>query len=377
MAVGLALSVPGQRDRLLDVAPLTSSGVAVLAIVLAGVLLIARREYPVPVWVATVGLAVVASLDVGGNPQAVLPCLVAVYTVATRAPVRTVTVVTALTVLGPWSSVVALRSDDAVDALFALIGWAGAATAVGVAVRSQRIVIGAARQRAWDAERTADEQAQRRVAEERLRIARELHDIVAHHAAVITVQAGVARHLLPTDPAAAAQALDHVRDAGQLILREIPTLLGVLRTDEDDAPTAPTPRLAEAATLIEAARHAGLAVRTRQSGVPVALDPVTDLTAYRVVQEALTNAVKHGSGEAEVSVRYEGDTVVVEIRNPLPGPGAAPPGIPSGGNGLIGMRERMAAVGGDLQVGLVGDVWVVRAVFGTVAPVTPERVARA
>lgn len=373
LAVAVALTVHDPRDPLRSTPQVTSSSLAVVCIVLAGAVLIGRRDRPLPAWAVSFGLCLAAGIAAGGSALAVFPALVAVYTVATRCAFRTVAVVAVVTALLPTLAAVPATDGPAGAVLFLLVAWVATATAAGLAVRNQRAVVGAARQRAVEAERTADEHAQRRVAEERLRIARELHDVVAHHVAVITVQAGVARHLLPTDPTAATVALDHVREASQLILQEIPTLLGVLRTDEDDSPTAPTPRLAEVADLVEAARNAGLAVRSRQRGAPVELDAITDLAAYRVVQEALTNAAKHGDGEAEVSIANAAERVVVEVRNR---PAASSSGS-TPGHGLIGMRERVTAAGGELEVGRSGAEWVVRAALPVTRPAAPDGAADA
>jgi signal transduction histidine kinase len=226
--------------------------------------------------------------------------------------------------------------------------WGAAATAIGVAVRSSRATLAAAEARALQAEQTREEEAERRVSDERLRIARELHDVVAHHISVVNVQAGVARHLLDADPDQARAALDLVRDASKTVLSEMSTVVGLLRTAGEDAPTEPTPGLARVGELVDAVRQAGLDVTWTVSGDLDGLPPINDLTAYRVIQEALTNALKHGTGSATMVVTNRPEGVGIEVRNAVEHDGRQPSGS---GHGLIGMRERIDAVRGRLVTG--------------------------
>jgi signal transduction histidine kinase len=225
---------------------------------------------------------------------------------------------------------------------------------VGVAVRSQRAAVEAAEARARQAEATREEEAERRVTDERLRIARELHDVVAHHISVVNVQAGVARHLLESQPEQARNALTLVREASRTVLSEMSTVLGLLRTGEDETPMAPAPGLDGAGALVESMRRAGLEVVERTEGEPYGLPEIADLTAFRVVQESLTNALKHGTGTAQLVRDYSATAVVLEIRNPVRG--AAPPSV-GGGHGLVGMRERVTAMGGRFTAGPEPDGW--------------------
>jgi signal transduction histidine kinase len=185
------------------------------------------------------------------------------------------------------------------------------------------------------------------VIEERLHIARDVHDLVAHHVAVVNVQAGVATHLLRDQPDVAAAALDHVRTASGAILDELGTLLGVLRGSGDPAPpTEPTPGLADLQRLLDSIAVAGLEVDREVVGSPRPLPSAVDVSAYRIVQEALTNARRHGTGRATLTLGYETGRLRIEVRNGCAGDRPA-----GAGHGLLGMRERVVAVGGRLAAG--------------------------
>jgi signal transduction histidine kinase len=230
--------------------------------------------------------------------------------------------------------------------------WSIAVVAIADATRSRRAYISEVEDRAERAEATREEEARRRVAEERLRIARELHDVVAHHIAVINVQAGAAAHVLETRPEAVGPALIHIRRAADTVLKELASVVGVLRgEDELDAPTEPTRGLAKLSELLDAFAAAGLRVEHRQQGAARDLPAVVDLAAYRIVQESLTNAQKHGTGKASLSVTYAPHAVRIEVVNAV---GAYTSGSGSG-YGLVGMRERAAATGGSVTAGIEPD----------------------
>jgi signal transduction histidine kinase len=203
-------------------------------------------------------------------------------------------------------------------------------------------------------ERARAEQARQAVAEERLRLARELHDVVAHSISVIAVQSGVGAHVAKTQPEEAAKALAAIEATSRAALTELRRLLGVLRQeDEPQGDLAPVPGLADLDGLLAEVAKAGLAVRLQVEGRPAQLPAGVDLSAYRIVQEALTNVVKHaGPARAQVTIRYRDHEVMVEVTDD--GRGAAAPtgdGRARVGHGLIGMRERVAVFGGDLEVG--------------------------
>ncbi|MFE1177578.1 sensor histidine kinase [Streptomyces sp. NPDC058773] len=223
-----------------------------------------------------------------------------------------------------------------------VIAWVVAVVALSelVRVRRERLAEAAA-------ERAAAER--RRADEERLRIARELHDVLAHSISVINVQAGVGLALLDSDPEQARSALTTIKDASKEALGEVRQVLGALRTP-GDAPRSPAPGLDRLPELTEQARSAGLTVDVTTEGTPATLPPGTDLAAFRIVQEALTNVVRHsGSRTARVLLRHTPGAL--EIRVDDDGPATAGAGEPGGGNGLVGMRERAAALGGTVEAG--------------------------
>ncbi|MFG2681446.1 sensor histidine kinase [Streptomyces sp. NPDC048392] len=204
-----------------------------------------------------------------------------------------------------------------------------------------------ARRERWARERAERaDAARRRADEERLRIARELHDVLAHSVSVINVQAGVGLALLDTDPEQARAALSTIKDQSKEALGEVRQVLDTLRTP-GDAPRAPAPGLDRLPELVEQAASAGLTVEVE--GKPPHLSPGTGLAAFRIVQEALTNVVRHsGSRHARVRLGRDGDTPRLRVDDDGPATGAEAGG---GGNGLAGMRERAAALGGTIEAG--------------------------
>jgi signal transduction histidine kinase len=314
--------------------------------------LAARRRFSGPVLALSVasGLAVAAL----GLPPVVLglAILVAVYSVAAYS--------------GRWAALAGLAAAELGSAAVQLTpGRFQAPTVV-----SNGLVIGAAWllghfvgvRRAYTArlEQTAElqraraELARRAVAEERLRLARELHDVVAHSISVIAVQSGVGAHIANTQPEEAAKALAAIEATSRAALTELRRLLGVLRQEGDpQGSLAPVPGLADLDALLAEVAKAGLAVRLRVEGTASPLPAGVDLSAYRIVQEALTNVVKHaGPASAQVTVGYHDQDVTVEVTDD--GCGVAAPtgdGQARVGHGLIGMRERVAVFGGDLEAG--------------------------
>ncbi|XTP10876.1 sensor histidine kinase [Streptomyces albus subsp. chlorinus] len=200
--------------------------------------------------------------------------------------------------------------------------------------------------------REAEEAERRRAGEERLRVARELHDVLAHSISVINVQAGVGLALLDSDPAQARTALTTIKAASKEALGEVRQVLAALRSP-GEAPRAPAPGLGRLPELTGQAANAGLEVRTTTEGSPVPLPPGADLAAFRIVQEALTNIVRHsGARTARVRIRYGTGTLGLLVEDEGPATGSGPSG---GGNGLIGMRERAAALGGTVEAGPRAD----------------------
>jgi signal transduction histidine kinase len=220
-------------------------------------------------------------------------------------------------------------------------------------VRRERVVVLEERARRLEAER--EDRARRAVNDERLRIARELHDVVAHSMSVIAVQAGVAHHVVDSRPEVARQALATVETTSRAALVEMRRLLGVLRQgDEPQASLTPAPGLADVPALVDQFAEAGLTVRARLDDAPGEVPDGVDLSAYRIVQEGLTNVLRHGGPTAEIDITYLNERIVVQIDDdgPLTRHRPASSGA---GHGLIGMRERVAVFHGSLDAGPTGE----------------------
>jgi signal transduction histidine kinase len=203
------------------------------------------------------------------------------------------------------------------------------------------------------------ERARRAVLEERTRIAREMHDAVAHHMSMIAVRAETAPFRVPGMTDETRAEMTTIASAAREALTDMRRLLGVLRSEKDEAPTAPQPGLADVDALVEKARAAGLEVVTEWEGLEV-VPPTVGLTAYRVVQEALANAARHApDGPVTIKARGSSDRLLLLVRNPLP----PEPRGGSGGHGLAGMRERATLLGGTLSAGPDGDEFVVAAIL--------------
>jgi signal transduction histidine kinase len=203
-------------------------------------------------------------------------------------------------------------------------------------------------------ERERELRTQEAVAEERARIARELHDLVAHNVSVMVVQAGAERHALPEDQASTREALSSIEQSGRQALTEARRLLGMLRKNGEHEELAPQPSIEQIDFLVEQIERAGLPVKLDVEGEPVKLPAGVDLCAYRVVQEGLTNALKHaGPAHAEVLLRYTGGGLDVRVRDD--GRGLPQPNGDGAGHGLIGMRERVALYGGEIHTGPRGN----------------------
>ncbi len=214
-------------------------------------------------------------------------------------------------------------------------------------------------ERAAEARRARQEEALRRVGEERLRIARELHDVLAHNVSLINVQAGVALHLLEEQPERAESALAAIKQASADTLREMRSVLGTLRRADEGAPRSPAPSLAALDKLVERMRIAGLEVGTTVEGKKRPLAQPVDLAAYRIIQEALTNVARHAaSSAAQVCLRYGEDDLLIEIGNDHRG--SRRRGFVEG-NGIIGMRERARGLGGEFAAGPEDGRFIVRA----------------
>ncbi|MFI5801469.1 sensor histidine kinase [Streptomyces sp. NPDC051561] len=285
--------------------------------------------------------------------------MLAVYTVASLRPARTSAACAAL-MAGVWIYAGLLDPRASMPSVLAqALVWPGVVWRFGyVAGRSSEL--------ARKLRLEQKERARREVAAERGRIARELHDVVAHHMSVISVQSGLARFVLESDPPTARAALSTISGTSTEALEEMRRMLRLLRADDNGdsgatggAPEAPMPGLARLAEMVERVRAGGVPVELRVEGTARPLAPGVELCAYRVVQEALTNVVKHAPGAATlVQLRYEAQEVKVLVRNEPRGPNPATvqAGLSvGGGHGLIGMRERAKLYGGTIKIGPQGD----------------------
>ena len=228
-------------------------------------------------------------------------------------------------------------------ALFGM-GWL-----VGFALRERTEQTEAAEERAARAEREREAAARVAVAEERGRIARELHDVVAHAVSVMVLQVGAVRHRMPDTDAEDRETLKNVEQAGRTALAEMRRLLNAMRVDGDELELLPHPGLDDLEALADDVRKAGLAVNLRIHGEPVDLPPALDLSAYRILQEGLTNALKHAhASRADVDVDYDAGTLHLCVRDNGPGGPSLNGGL---GHGLVGIRERVKIYGGDMTAG--------------------------
>ncbi|HSS67740.1 MAG TPA: sensor histidine kinase, partial [Nocardioidaceae bacterium] len=228
-------------------------------------------------------------------------------------------------------------------------GWALGVLAWGLAILAVGELIRVRRVNVVEMRRTRAERARRQVGEERLRIARELHDVVAHHMSLINVQAGVALHLVDRKPEQVETALATIKDASKEALIELRALIGVLRADDEEAPRVPVARLAALDELVGRTRQAGVELQAHVEGDTSGLPSAIEVAAYRIIQEAVTNIVRHsGARSATVSVVVGASAVDLEIADD--GRGVAPDFADTDGSGIRGMRERAEALGGTVDI---------------------------
>ncbi len=325
--------------------------------VLAASMLAGRRRWPLPVFVGTLALSVIAIAVASPTGAISLTVVIAVYTVA-QVEGRRLSVSLALL------AGVALALARG---LLQYRGWSDARTAVepavalaalflGWAVNSHRAYIAEIEDRAERAERTREEEARRQVDAERLRIARELHDVLAHGIATINLQAGVAAHVLHERPEHAADALRSIKATSKDALRELRGILGVLREADEIESREPAPGLRQLDRLVDATSQAGVPTRVTICGYRRPLPATVDLAAYRIVQESLTNVLRHaGRANALVAVSYADDEMTISVeddgRGVLGLPATNGQGRRALGHGILGMRERAHALGGELEAG--------------------------
>ncbi len=341
----------------------------VISVVIAGAVAL-RRRYPLVV-LGVVLAMVVPTLVAGAQVASVaVGTVIALYTIASRRPRRTTVIATVITLVTAVGLLLATTDDrQDVEPIISGVVWIALAAAVGDAVRSRRNYVQVLEDRARRAEETREQLARTRVAEERLRIARELHDIVAHHIAVVNIQAGLASRAMSRDAIdTAVVAIDRVGEAARSALDDLSAVLRLLRSPEDVEQRAPTPGLSQVGDLVQTYVNSDDRINWTVRGAAVTLDAAGELTAYRVIQEALTNAAKHGvPGDTHVTISYETDGLVITVSNAVWSPAPGGPSRSTGtgtGFGVVGLHERVGSVGGTVTAGLRPDGrYVVRAII--------------
>jgi signal transduction histidine kinase len=329
-----------------------------LSLIIAGLALpvIVRRKYPVHAFTVAAVAGALQVLFLTGPVGTDLAILILLYTLAAYRPVRVSVTGLCVCLAGTFVAVARwLPADTGFFQKILLAGviFSGTALVVwvlGDSVRYRRAYLTSLEDRAARLERERDTQAQIAAAAERARIARELHDVIAHNVSVMVVQADGASYALRSEPERTAQALTAISRTGRQALAEMRRLLGILRSGDEQADLAPVPGLHELRELLDQARAAGMSVSFTREGAARPLPEGAELAAYRVVQESLTNTRKHGglAAAAAVTLRYEPDGLLVRVTDD--GLGAAAP-ADGPGHGLMGMRERIEMYGGTVQAG--------------------------
>ncbi|HYY33773.1 MAG TPA: histidine kinase [Gaiellaceae bacterium] len=337
-------------------------GVSVAIAALASLPLVARRRVPLGVFVLTASASAILN-GLGYPPGPPLgPTVALFFLAASQDDVRASTRITAATVAALFAIHVAAvglaeNGFPTVPVLFGALLW-GAAWVAGDRLRMRRLRMAELVERAVRAEHEAERERRLAVAEERTRIARDLHDSAGHAINVILVQAAAARLLSAKDPGRAREALETVEGVARDTLAEIDRLVSVLRENSSSENSGVEPPIGLTALDALAAQHrdAGLMLDVRLHGRPRRLAPAVDRAAYRILQESLTNASRHGSGSAEVELLFGRDGLEITVENP------AEHGTAEGfGHGLIGMRERTSLLGGTLEAGLSDGRFRIRA----------------
>jgi signal transduction histidine kinase len=328
--------------------------------VLAALPLVFRRRWPLEVLAWTVGVAITTGYGAAYG----LPLMFALFNAAAMLGRRTGLAAAALVLLAQLVSINVHNGDLQLEGLIARGAATGLALAAGLYVHTRHAYVEGLRDRAARAERERELLATQAVAEERVRIARELHDVVAHNVSLMVVQAQAVG--ATTSDERERGALDQIAALGRQGMAEMHRMLGVLRPGEDEveAELAPQPGVGDMDELVKRARGAGMDVALAVEGEPRALPPGVDLSAYRIVQEALTNVVRHSGGRhASVTIRYASAGLELSVVDD----GRGPSSNGSGGHGLVGMRERVALFGGELATGPgpSGRGYVVRATLPT------------
>jgi signal transduction histidine kinase len=318
---------------------------AVLILVAGPVALAVRNRYPVAVLL--IALSATATYVLVDYPRGPIffALIVAFFTavMAGRRVPAIALLVGGYIVIGWGRFLLGLDPAPRLEVALAVAAWLLVLLSLAEFARSRR-------ERALETGRVRAEEARRRATEERLRIARELHDVLAHNISLISVQAGVALHLIDEQPEQARSALGAIKDASNEALAELRSVLDVLRYGNEEPPRAPTSGLDRLDDLVARTESAGLSITTNIDGVPRPVPPGVDRAAYRIIQEALTNVARHAeSAAARVDIAYQPDQLVVQVDDD--GRGASVAQTSNGGRGIAGMRERVAALHGELEAG--------------------------
>jgi signal transduction histidine kinase len=335
--------------------PLSAAGITIAALtyVIFTVIFIMRWPPWVAVTVTTAGAA--ASIPTGPGDSLIGAALIVSLFVFSLRSDRTPAIAGTAAVIGVLvigHLALSLHAKRGWSDL-AVVPWIAVAAAIGQAIRAKRAHQVMLEERARRAEEAREHEARRRISEERLRIARELHDAVGHHVALISVQAGAMGYLLDTDLVKARESLAHIQRASESALEELRLTVGLLRQPGDSEPTEPAGGLGRLDELIDSFAATGLRVTCDVTGRVRSLPEAVDLTAYRVIQESLTNTAKHAAGASAV-VRLAFGPAVLALAVEDDGPSVAMDTEGTEGHGIIGMRERAATVGGWLTAGSRG-----------------------
>lgn len=329
-------------------------GFGIVLLLLQTVPIAARRVSPLgALAVSVAGISLHAAAGYQGVPAGTFAALVILYAAASQLDRRGAIIAALLTAAGILIYFTTERDNPGITAALSAGATYVAAWGLGVYVRSRRQYTDLLEERAVLLEQSREAQAREAVAHERARIARELHDMVGHALNLIVIQSGGAQRVLDTRPELARETLASIESTGRQALTDMERMLGILRGDEvTELALSPQPNLAHVDALAKQVTEAGLPVEVAVEGTPAALSPSIDLTAYRIIQEALTNVLKHaGPARATVRIRYLPNTLELEITDDGRGVTSGADEAERGGRGLIGMRERVGLFGGELTVG--------------------------
>jgi len=402
IVIGVTLLPTGDpSDHRAVPSPLMQAPWLVVFPLAAVAVLLFRRRRPTAVLAGTVAVLIVGVIVDRELLPLIVPVVIATFGLALRASRRTTLIAIPVTVVVLLIVEVIVSRVHVLDVrVLPLTTVVAAAAIAGDATRSRRAYISAITERALRAEETRESEARRRVVEERLRIARDLHDTVAHQITVINLHANVAIQSVRADPALAEQSLTTISTAARTVLTEIADLLSLLRADAgaEGLPATPSVSMSDVDALLAGFAASGLAVTSRTEGTAGSLPESVSGVAYRVVQEALTNAHKHGrEGRAHLLIEYTPELLTITVTNPAAsapaaigpaasdaaasgpaasgpaasGPAASGDDLPRSGHGLQGVRERVGAVGGRVEAGPTATGFVLRAFL----PLTASTVA--